>query len=551
MRKFNKLFLAFLPISSLSVFSVVSCTTNNKNNKPNEIPQLPNSKKPDNKPGENKSELADKTNNEKSDPNKPNNEKQSEDEPNPSESEHKLDNNSHNSKPSKPNDNSDSNNNHNPDNKKDSHSKDDQPQNDERPKSSVNFLDLNSLEKEYSFRFVTQYNQLDAKSAWAKLKLDQSNIFKTVLFIKQTKILEKYKIAFFLEKEPEIDNNKGIINKVKIKFTKNDKFEIREFSFIDFKKIEIKIDPKINKENYITPKKILDKNIKGLYPSLLAYMLLYSEDNKKYKSLEEKTNVINFEELKNSNDKLFDKNSINFGVGTKELLFDYKEEFNKLYKDKIIAAKYDDINGELTLKVNITNTKENINDKQIPDITKEFTFKDLRKINLKEPSKNVLNLSLTDRNLKNIYENGSLKDTVNSLLTHKAFNVEIPLESASKYDLKGELFKNLNVYINDKENSPYRSSQTLSLYKDNKNDNNLSIIGLTNNMSLYPFHTRVTKDSINNIKISIKNVNNKNELVLKFDISFSVYTSTFSDLTSYAYDKEEILKFQIISKTQI
>ncbi|WP_434335924.1 LppA family lipoprotein [Mycoplasma capricolum subsp. capricolum] len=551
MRKFSKLFLTFLPISSLSIFSVVSCTTNNKNNKPNEIPQLPNSKKPDNKPGENKSELADKTNNEKSDPNKPNSEKQSEDEPNPSESEHKLDNNSHNSKPSKPNDNSDSNNNHNPDNKKDSHSKDDQPQNDERPKSSVNFLDLNSLEKEYSFKFVTQYNQLDARSAWAKLKLDQSSIFKTVLFIKQTKILEKYKIAFFLEKEPEIDNNKGIINKVKIKFTKDDKFEIREFSFIDFKKIEIKIDPKINKENYITPKKILDKNIKGLYPSLLAYMLLYSEDNKKYKSLEEKTNVINFEELKNSNDKLFEKNSINFGVGTKELLFDYKEEFNKLYKDKIIAAKYDDINGELTLKVNITNTKENTNDKQIPDITKEFTFKDLRKINLKEPNKNVLNLSLTDRNLKNIYENGSLKDTVNSLLTHKAFNVEIPLESTSKYDLKGELFKNLNVYINDKENSPYRSSQTLSLYKDNKNDNNLSIIGLTNNMSLYPFHTRVTKDSISNIKISIKNDNNKNELVLKFDISFSVYTSTFSDLTSYAYDKEEILKFQIISKTQI
>ncbi|WP_434338351.1 LppA family lipoprotein [Mycoplasma capricolum] len=545
MRKFSKLFLTFLPISSLSVFSVVSCTIGNKNNKPNEIPQLPNSKKPDNKPGENKSELTDKANNEKSYPNKPNSEKQSEDEPNPSESEHKLDNNSHNLKPSKPNDNSDSNNNHNPDSKKDSHS------NDEQLKNNVNFSDLNLLEKEYSFKFVTQYNQLNAKSAWAKLKLDQSSIFKTILFVKHTKILDKYNITFYLEKEPEIDNNKGIINKVKIKFTKDDKFEIREFSFIDFKKVETKTDPKINKENYITPKIILSENIKGLYPSLLAYMLLYTEDNNKYKSLEEKTNVINFEELKNSNDKLFEKNSINFGVGTKELLFDYKEEFNKLYKDKIIAAKYNDINGELTLKVNITNTKENTNDKQIPDITKEFTFKELRKINLKEPNKNVLNLSLTDRNLKNIYENGSLKDTVNSLLTHKAFNVEIPLESASRYDLKGELFKNLNVYINDKENSPYRSSQTLSLYKDNKNDNNLSIIGLTNNMSLYPFHTRVTKDSISNIKISIKNNNNKNELVLKFDISFSVYTSTFSDLTSYAYDKEEILKFQIISKTQI
>ncbi|WP_434342737.1 LppA family lipoprotein [Mycoplasma capricolum] len=532
MRKFNKLFLAFLPISSLSVFSVVSCTTNNKNNKPNKIPQLPNSKKPNDNPSENKSELTDKTNNQKSDPNKPNS-------------------NSHNSEQSKPSDDSNSNNNHNPDNKKDSLSKDDQSQNDEQLKNNVNFSDLNLLEKEYSFKFVTQYNQLNAKSAWAKLKLDQSSIFKTILFVKHTKILDKYNITFYLEKEPEIDNNKGIINKVKIKFTKDDKFEIREFSFIDFKKIETKIDPKINKENYITPKKILDKNIKGLYPSLLAYMLLYSEDNQKYKSLEEKTNVINFEELKNSNDKLFEKNSINFGVGTKELLFDYKEEFNKLYKDKIIAAKYDDLNGELILKVSITNTKENTNDKQIPDITKEFTFKDLRKINLKESSKNVLNLSLTDRNLKNIYENGSLKDTVNSLLTHKAFNVEIPLESASRYDLKGELFKNLNVYINDKENSPYRSSQTLSLYKDNKNDNNLSIIGLTNNMSLYPFHTRVTKDSISNIKISIKNDNNKNELVLKFDISFSVYTSTFSDLTSYAYDKEEILKFQIISKTQI
>ncbi|WP_434325262.1 LppA family lipoprotein [Mycoplasma capricolum] len=533
MRKISKLFLTFLPISSLSVFSLVSCTTNNKNNKPNEIP---NSKKPNNNPGENKSELADKTSDEKSDSNKPNSD-------------------SHNSEQSKPSDDSNSNNSHNRDNSpSDKQPHTELPQDDQNNESLSDekiFSDIDSLKKEIEFQYYTNYKNKDALTAWFEIKSRGKAIFKEIIFSRNTNILDKYQIEFDSQNHPEIIKEKGIISKVKIKFTnKNNKSKTIEFTFTGFQKINKK-EEVWNKDSYIKPKEEINKNIKGLYPSLLAHMLLYTEDNKKYKSLEGSGNVINFEELANNRTDLFNVDFVLFGVGTKSLLFDYEEKFNKFYKEKIISAKFDDFSGELVLKVQIDNTEDHPEPLKDPLTTKEFVFKGFRKINIEKANENVLSLSLQPRLLKNIFNNKDLKNLVLELIKHKKLNEKIPLYDASGFNLQNELFKNLDLNIEDNQNKLYNSTQTLSLNINSKSENNKSIIGLKNNMSLYPFYSRVTKDSIQNIYLAINNKNDKNELTIEFDIYFNVYASTLSDLTDGAYTKEEKIKFKVEQSTII
>nr|VZK64874.1 hypothetical protein MF5292_00016 [Mycoplasma feriruminatoris]VZR75019.1 hypothetical protein MF5294_00016 [Mycoplasma feriruminatoris]VZR96818.1 hypothetical protein MF5293_00016 [Mycoplasma feriruminatoris] len=204
--------------------------------------------------------------------------------------------------------------------------------------------------------------------------VNQERSFKEVIFNKNLDILSKYKINF----ESDFSNvifaqEKGTIDNVKIKFTKEKESKIKVFIFTGFKKITNESKDKINnKDNYIKAKTTLDKRITAVYPSLLANMLLYVEDSKKYEEIQLSRNSINFDELKNKNTDLFENDFIGFNIGTKEFLFEYNEKDREKYKDKIVAAKYDDINGELGVEVEITNRKEsNITE---PLIKKTFSL---------------------------------------------------------------------------------------------------------------------------------------------------------------------------------
>ncbi|ADR23972.1 putative lipoprotein, LppA/P72 family [Mycoplasma leachii PG50] len=538
MRKFNKLFLAFLPISSLSVFGVVSCTTNNKNNKPDKIPQLPNSKKPDNRP-----ESANKTENKKPTEGS-NSEKQPEIEPIPGDPETVPDN-SNNPKQPENNDNSDSNNNYNNPNNE-------EPQSDEQndSKNRVDFLDIEKINKKIDFKYITTYNKT-ANAAWVQIKSRGQNIFKEVIFNKNKEILETYQIEFDSESLPEIIDEKGIINKVKIKFTKFNESKIFIFSFIGFKKeAKSEKDNKSKKNEYIKVKDKINEKIKGLYPSLVAYMLLYVEDQNKYnKDIKQSGNVINFQDLENKNDSLFSSDFPGFSIGTKELLFEYKEEYRQIYKDEIISAAYDDLNGILQLEVQIRNTDDHTNDKGDPLITKKFKLEGFRKVDIKNENNNVIFVDLLKNDFKEIVNKGSLTKIVKQFITYGAYNKKIGLGNSNQTRIKNELFKKLIVNINDKSNI-YRTTQTLSLDRNNGKKYK-SILGLKNNMSLYPFHTRVNKDSIKNIYLTITNENGIKEAKIEFELYLSVYASTFTDLTDNTYASEKDIKLTITQTAQI
>ncbi|WP_434325974.1 LppA family lipoprotein [Mycoplasma leachii] len=538
MRKFSKLFLAFLPISSLSVFSVVSCTTNNKNNKPDKIPQLPNSKKPDNRP-----ESANKTENKKLTEGS-NSEKQPEIELIPGDPETVPDN-SNNPKQPENNDNSDSNNNYNNPNNE-------EPQSDEQndSKNRVDFLDIEKINKKIDFKYITTYNKT-ANAAWVQIKSRGQNIFKEVIFNKNKEILETYQIEFDSESLPEIIDEKGIINKVKIKFTKFNESKIFIFSFIGFKKeAKSEKDNKSKKNEYIKVKDKINEKIKGLYPSLVAYMLLYVEDQNKYnKDIKQSGNVINFQDLENKNDSLFSSDFPGFSIGTKELLFEYKEEYRQIYKDEIISAAYDDLNGILQLEVQIRNTDDHTNDKGDPLITKKFKLEGFRKVDIKNENNNVIFVDLLKNDFKEIVNKGSLTEIVKQFIKYGAYNKKIGLGNSNQTRIKNELFKKLIVNINDKSNI-YRTTQTLSLDRNNGKKYK-SILGLKNNMSLYPFHTRVNKDSIKNIYLTITNENGIKEAKIEFELYLSVYASTFTDLTDNTYASEKDIKLTITQTAQI
>ncbi|UZK64133.1 LppA family lipoprotein [Mycoplasma mycoides subsp. capri] len=533
MRKFNKLFLTILPISSISAFSVVSCTTNTKNN--NQIPTIPNNKKPDNQ--KQPEQPSDKKPDSES-----NNHKQPDDKPSPGRPENKP------------------NNSHDPKQPENNNSNINRPQADqaqEEPNDKINFKDLETLKKDYSFKYITQYNLISATSAWIKIKGEQTRIFKDFIFKDNNSILNNYQVELDPENQPDISDQKGTIDKVRIKFTKDKESKIIYFTFTGFKPQENvhKEDKTKNKRDYIKPKDNIDSSFLGLYPSLVAYMLLYIEEgtsNNKYdKDIKQTGNVINFDDLKNDNRDLFEDTFKGFGPGTKELLFNYKEDYRRIYKDKITKARYNDFTGELELEVQITNTDDHTNSNNDPIITMSFTFKGFRKIYVKEPQNNVLNVSLTKKGLNEIINKQYLKNVIKQLKDHNALSSEkeINIGDVRGNGLEDDIFDQLTVDIDDKTHKIYKSTQTLGLTYGKKSENK-SLLGLKNNMTLYPFHARVNKNSVKNINVIISKKGAKNELKIEFEVHFNVYASTLGDLTSEAYAKEDTLTLKISQTTE-
>ncbi|WP_347938336.1 LppA family lipoprotein [Mycoplasma feriruminatoris] len=513
MKKATKLLLSILPISSIGFLSVVSCSTTN-NKTPAGKTEIPNSSTPENKPNQ-PNDKSDESNNKTPD---------NQDKPNGNNS---------NQPDTKPNEPKEPNSNDMPA---------DQPHRDNNS-NDLDFSDVNSLPKEISFEHFELYKKKDPRSAWFDIKSNESWIFEKIIFNKN--ITSKYKVTFANDNVVFVDE-KGVIDKVSIKFEIRDKSEIREFTFTGFK---TKIDNRKvnNKETYLKPKAKLDTRLSGLYPSILAYMLLYADDSNKYKNLQEDSaKYITFEELFNNNKNLFDNDFIGLGVGTKDLLFDFEENNRELYRYKITEAGFDDINGVLNIKVRITNNEENRSNE--PEITKNFKFEGFRKVDINNPRNNPFSVLLSQKDLKTIIKDKKIVEHLKKLgIDIDKDDDYLDLGVQSTGDLwESLILKHLTLDLVDNKNRVYNSKETLA-FKYNKDHSYKSILGLKPKMSLYPFNTSVDEKSIDNILISLKD----KKVTLYFELNIPVYASTLSDLTTSSFDKTQILKLKITSTTSI
>ncbi|WP_434328685.1 LppA family lipoprotein [Mycoplasma capricolum subsp. capricolum] len=521
MKKLNKLLLSILPISSISLLSLVSCSTTSSNNKKPEENRTNNTpkKEPEKLPENSKKPNHSETNNQ---PNKSDSEK----EPNTSE-------NKNNIEPKEPNSEKENN---------------DQPQADESNDHNVDFSDLEKIEKKLSFRTIYFYAQRDATTALIDLIRDPS-IIDTIFSKSYKNIFNKYHIQF-LSNNGEIANNpKGLIEKVKLKFTdkKIGYSKTLEFTFIGFKISESK-NNKNNKQKYIV-KKEGAKELASLYPSLVAYMLLYSQDHNEYKGLMETRNVINFEELENGNSNLFSDPNLRLNAAAiKDSLFEYNEELAKLYKDKVVAVSYNDYDGTLGLQIKIENREYDPKTSSEPSIDLKFIFTGFRKVSLTDEKLNVLSLFLPQNKFKELTKRGPLKTKIQNIKKEQIYNKEYLIEEKNNDYLKQQIFKNILVDINDNALKTYKSTETLSLQSKEYS----SILGLTGNMSIYPFHTIITKDSIQKIYLSINKDEEKYTAKIDFELHIPIFASTLSDLKSHATSGDEkILKLKISQNTSI
>ncbi|WFQ90611.1 prolipoprotein [Mycoplasma feriruminatoris] len=543
MKKATKLLLSILPISSIGFLSVVSCSTNKKpdnQNKPN-----------NNNPNPNNSSSGNQTNpNDSTAPNKNNTPSQPENQPNNGE-------NTPNTDPKKPEEPKQPDTPKNPETPKqpeepkkpEDKPQADQPQGDEPHRHKDEFSDLNKLGKEISFKNFAFYTSKDAITALSHLRTDGTTI-KSIFSNINKEIADKYEINLELDGSEKPDNKKGLIDKVKVKFInkKDKKSKVVEFTFTGFKTNEKTPDKedKNNKKNYIKKKEKLDSKLTGLYSSLVAYMMMYTQNPQNYKDLIQKENAINFEELENNNPNLFADREINLNVtALKSLLFDYDRELGKLYKDKIIAVSYDDVNGKLGIKLLIENTEENHLANQHSE-TLEFSFDGFRRIDFKKPNANVLSLLLPQNNFKDIIKKGILKKKIDDFKSEK-HNEKILL---TEDYVKQLIFKKLLVQISDNQHNIYNSKQTLSLQSNSKKDSYTSILGLAGGGSLYPFHTILNKDSISNISLQVNKEEKKYKVTINFEVNIPIFSSTFSDLTSHVTSGDtNTLKLEVTANT--
>ncbi|ADR23936.1 putative lipoprotein, LppA/P72 family [Mycoplasma leachii PG50] len=518
MKKATKLLLSILPISSISFLSVVSCTTSSSNAKqPDKKPEKPNENTPKTPPKPDESKQPDDNNtnpgNSNNDPNNP------ETKPDPSEN-HNLINQQVNQmkKNDKPN-----------------HS--DKPQADDSNNNRDIFSDLDKISKEISFKRFSFYTQRDAVTALVDLQKDPSTIY--TIFSKDYKtIFDKYHIQFLANNGESANNERSLIEKIKLKFThkKFGQSKILDFIFTGFKKNE-NTNITNNKEKYITKKEKVEK-ITDLFPSLIGYMLLYSQDHNQYENLMETKNVINFEDLENGNSSLFTDEAPLLNVATiKDYLFEFNPELGKLYKEKITAVRYDDYNGILGVKLEIENRDFDPKTTKEPIIEKKFVFDNFRKVNIKDNEKNPLSLFLTQDKFKEMTKSGLLKTKIQELRSSNKLEKKELLQDKKIDFLKQQIFKNLLVDINDNSHNIYRSQSTLSL---GSNKTYKSILGLTGGFSIYPFHTSINKDSIKNIYLSInKDEENAHKAIIEFEVHIPVFSTGFSDLKSYATSGDE------------
>lgn len=426
-----------------------------------------------------------------------------------------------------------------------------EPTNEEKPNTNgqsnsnqtkeVDFSSLESLELNPT-SYIKFYNQKHSDAAWIELKKNFNSL------ISELNISQEIKNEFNLElvEINKVSTNKveGVINNIKIKFTKDNQSVIKVFSLNGFAKYN---DTKVNHKNNFLTQNELNESLTNLFPSLVARMMLYSEKPNEYLSNTSQNNfIINFEALMNRNNDLFTSKSPNFNAALKETFFSKNPEFETKYVYKIVAAKYNDLTGTLGLEVFISDSDENPSDE--PGINKQFIFSGFRRINKEKPNDNVLSFFMTPSNLKeSLKKNTSIKNKIIELKN----NNELPINLNSHLSELSLKLLELNLYSN-----------LLISIIDNKGSYNLrhsdlrvpSLVGLTQEFALYPFYTRYTKDDIiKNLNVSIKYDNNRNQKMIEasFNVRLSIaIQESYNNLVDN-FITEEYIEIPVIVQTPL
>ncbi|MBZ4212907.1 hypothetical protein LAD74_02850 [Mycoplasma sp. U97] len=408
-------------------------------------------------------------------------------------------------------------------NNEQSQSIDNQEQSSSQNSDSNLFNDLNSIEKNITIS-IPFYKNKDAESSWAVLKNNINELIPLLGLNQDIKL--KYSIEYTNDNNPNVDNNAGKIKNIGVKFSHNNQSQVLYFNLNGFY-LQNNNLPKNNKNDYLKAKVDLPMSVKGLYPSLIAHMLLYAEDPNKYNQKQVNSSgkyLINFEQLQNKNTDLFYEQVASLNISLKEAFFEYNENFNNKYMTKVVATKFNDIEGTLGIKIQITNTEDGPRNE--PELTIKFEFNGLRKIDLNNGNNNVIGFNILPTDLVNLINK---KDPIKKVIKDNYNSLNQPIDLISNLDdfnyksLINELNKIMNVSILDNELNTYRftkGSEKISSFE-----------GLQQKFGLYPFYTRFN-DVIKNVRLEIMQEDENKNAQIYFDVELPIFMqSSYTDLS--------------------
>ncbi|WP_027121012.1 LppA-related lipoprotein [Mycoplasma leonicaptivi] len=405
----------------------------------------------------------------------------------------------------------------------------------------IDFSDLDTINTYVTVgnRF---YSQKSATSAWIELqKRFNQDIH---VFWLESDITNKYSINLVDINSTNTDDSKGEITNISLSFSKDNQSKIKKFTLVGFEKSN-QNNQINNKDNFLTPNQ-LDAKFLNLYPSLIAYMTLYSENPNKYEGIKKTSSrneerIINFETLMNTNTDLFENDTVNFNSSLKSRFFSINEELKTKYKYSITNAKFSDSSGLLGFEVFIENSEENPSLKE-PAVTKFYEFSGFKKItSASDFIISGFNLTPADfekeinsiTNLKN-----SIKDNWQKIENNKTLDLLPFISDFSKQSFIKKLYKKLQVNLVD--NSSNRNYNVR--YSDLKVS---ELIGISNRFSLYPILTDLSEDKIiDNFKIWIEKDDSRNEYLIKvsFDSKIAIsHMNSYTDLLDPILSENEVI----------
>ncbi|WP_435130010.1 LppA-related lipoprotein [Mycoplasma sp. 6243] len=429
------------------------------------------------------------------------------------------------------------------------------------PQQSImknDFSDVINLQKNITITNANKfYKEHDSAAAWLRLKAEKSNLL-SILNI-NNELQNKYNVAFTDTNNDFYTNqNNGTINNIALTFTtKNPNIEEKTLRFnINGFKVNNSTSKTNQKESFLSKKTLTDK-VTRLFPSLLAYMLMYTEDPNKYNELQmqakEGETIINFEQLFNKNTSLFTNGVASLNDSLKTQFLEKNKSLENLYEYKITGVKFNDEAGTLGIQVLIENQHDNHSNEAI--INQEFEFNGLRKLQKDVNMQNdIVSYFITAADLTSIItQNNKLKQTIDK---HKNPSADIDITSEigdmQLALITKKIFDKLLVDVAD----PLDAYKVTYASLNTKN-----YIGLHQGFVLYPYISRLNQNinsptsdkTIQNMKVIIKkSTTNGYNVTFNFDVITPIgVRNSYSDLSDNGYDEEKNIVHHVIGSVRL
>ncbi|MGZ9453746.1 LppA-related lipoprotein [Mycoplasma sp. AC157] len=400
--------------------------------------------------------------------------------------------------------------------------------------NSLNVIDFYKTYDSSSFYERFKNNDTESLSSSISLPYDIRHKFSKI-------------IATFSKEISDVKNNVGIIDNVKISFytEKNNKKDIfvslKGFSYFQNKNTEKDTE----KENFLRAKE-LSAEIKELYPSLIASLLLYNENRESFQDIEnqpksENETILNYEFLvSGTNAKDLFRNpkiKLNPSLITKFLERNIENNNNPKFHYEVLGVKADDLAGTLDIEVGIYNRDEEEVNASVPRYLKIFSFSGLRKHNINEKGNvdnELFNFSINKEKFSEYLSKLKVKslleeESKNLNNTKTKVNVNSLIKNANLFErIKNYVINNLLVKIKDSN-----SSKTYEWKYDFLPLN--SLISRNDRLTAYPFVTIINNSNFDNINFYLnKKENNEYELSLELNAQFPLYKAErIQDINSF------------------